>query len=101
MEGIRDSRATCPGGSELHLCEPIGSTGSHRAAPPGRQILDLSRQPIWGIVKGHRKLITRVHEQVRRRIGGKGVEGRMERIRRRVWRWHTALCQEGELDVCD
>src|SRR5438309_1026438 len=99
MEGIRYGIATCSGGGKLHLCEPIRGAGHHRATSPSRLVLDFSCQTIRRVMQGNRKLITRVHEQVRRRVGGKGVEGRMKRIRRRVRLWNAALRNESKVDV--
>src|SRR2546423_1629637 len=51
------------------------------------------------VMHGDNDSIARIHEQVRRWIGGEGIYSRIDGIGRRAWLWMSALSNECEVDI--
>ena len=82
MEVVRNVLAGCPAWCKFHLAKTISSAGRNRAALTSCQIIQYDLQTMCSVMQSDNNSITRVHEQVRRWIGGEGVYGRINRIGR-------------------
>ena len=82
MEVVWDVFAGCPGGSKFHLAKTISSAGRHRTTLASCRVIEYDLKTMCSVVHGDNNSITRIHEQVRRWIGGEGVNGRINRIGR-------------------
>src|SRR6266567_4008526 len=70
MEVVWDVFAGCPAWCKFHLAKTISSAGRHRAALTSCRVIQDDLQSMGSVVQGDNNRITRIHEQVRRWIGG-------------------------------
>src|SRR5947209_4257179 len=99
MEIVRNVFAGCPAWCKFHLAKTVSSAGRHRTALTSCRIIQYDLQTMCSVMHGDNNSITRTHEQVRRRIGGQGSYGCINRIGRRGWLRMPTLGDESEVDV--